>query len=71
MAYIATTKSNALRANEIFAHVATSLRNALARRKLFLQTRNELNSLSDRDLADLGIGRGEINAIARLATKIA
>jgi uncharacterized protein YjiS (DUF1127 family) len=31
----------------------------------FSKTRNELAALSDRNLADLGISRGEITAIAR------
>ena len=37
----------------------------LARRAIFRQTVNELNGLSDRELADLGIHRLDINRIAR------
>ena len=33
------------------------------------QTRNELNALSTRELADLGITRGDIPFIARRAAK--
>ncbi|MEM7301046.1 MAG: DUF1127 domain-containing protein [Pseudomonadota bacterium] len=33
--------------------------------KLVRQTRNELNSLSNRELSDLGIHRSEIASIAR------
>ncbi|MEL6504686.1 MAG: DUF1127 domain-containing protein [Pseudomonadota bacterium] len=33
------------------------------------QTRNELNSLSNRELTDLGINRGDIPFIARRAVK--
>ena len=33
------------------------------------QTRNELNSLSNRELTDLGISRGDIPSIARRASR--
>ncbi|HAR54184.1 MULTISPECIES: DUF1127 domain-containing protein [Roseovarius] len=36
-------------------------------RREYNKTRNELASLSDRSLADLGISRGEITAISRKA----
>lgn len=39
-----------------------------ARRAIFRQTVNELNGLSDRELADLGIHRLDINRIARDAS---
>lgn len=35
-----------------------------ARRSVYRRTRNELNALSDRDLADLGIHRTEIRRLA-------
>ncbi|MEI4195777.1 DUF1127 domain-containing protein [Roseovarius sp. E0-M6] len=41
--------------------------NSIQKWREFNKTRNELNSLSDRGLADLGISRGEIDAIARRA----
>lgn len=41
------------------------MREGLARHRLYLVTRNELNALSDAELADIGIGRGLINHIAR------
>lgn len=40
-------------------------RRALRARKNYLVTVSELNSLSDRGLADIGINRGEIPFIAR------
>jgi uncharacterized protein YjiS (DUF1127 family) len=41
------------------------LREVRTRRALFNQTVAELSALSNRDLADLGIARTEIRAIAR------
>ena len=41
------------------------IRQALADYRVYLQTRNELDSLNDRELADLGIARGNITDIAR------
>lgn len=41
---------------------------AHARRSLYRQTIRELNALSDRDLADLGMNRGMIPSVAREAT---
>ena len=41
-----------------------------SRRALFNQTYNELNALSDRDLADLGLARSDIGRIAREAAGI-
>lgn len=43
------------------------LRRTLAARMLVRRTRAELAVLSDRDLADLGIHRGDIGRIAREA----
>ncbi|WP_041527348.1 DUF1127 domain-containing protein [Paracoccus aminophilus] len=40
-----------------------------ARRSLYRQTVNELNQLSDRELADLGINRLDITSIAASAVK--
>lgn len=40
---------------------------ARAKHAVYRRTVSELASLSDRDLADLGIGRGSIRAIAREA----
>ena len=31
----------------------------------YTRTYNELNALSDRDLADIGIGRGDIDTLSR------
>ena len=43
----------------------------LRHRKVERQTRRELNQLTDRELADIGITRWDINAIARSARTLA
>ena len=48
------------RISEFRARIAT----ATAQRKMYNQTVNELNTLSNRDLADLGLSRSMINEIA-------
>lgn len=43
----------------------TTIRDRYARWQRYSRTVNELNSLSNRDLADLGIARTDIRHIAR------
>lgn len=43
-----------------------NFRQARACRMAYFQVFNELDRLSDRDLADLGIGRSDITEIARI-----
>lgn len=45
-----------------------ALRNWIARRAVYRQTYRELSSMSDRDLYDLGITRGDIEGLAYEAT---
>ena len=40
---------------------------AIARRAVYAQTVRELNALTDRELADLGIARASITTVAREA----
>lgn len=47
-----------------FAGLVQSLKARRARRKIFNQTFRELSSLSNRELADLGLGRSEIRRVA-------
>lgn len=42
-----------------------ALANGIRRHRVYRQTVVELGRLSDRELADLGIGRGQIGTIAR------
>lgn len=41
------------------------IRKAFADYRVYVQTRNELDALSDRELADLGISRLNIDVVAR------
>ena len=45
--------------------VVASVSNAIELRKKYIATRDELDSLSDRELADLGISRWAVTSIAR------
>jgi|TARA_R110000787_G_C13086452_1_gene410754 uncharacterized protein YjiS (DUF1127 family) len=45
-----------------------AIRNQRAQRRAMRQTYNELSAMSDRDLADIGIARGDIRHIASQAT---
>ena len=51
-----------------FANVKAGVKMAMARRSAYRRTYNELASLSDRDLADLGLHR---SAIRRLSLEAA
>lgn len=51
----------------IVGNLVADLRDHLARRGLYRQTVRELNALSDRELADLGINRAMIRGIAHEA----
>lgn len=63
-----TTFNITLPANMPFAgrlsSVAATLSDKLAKRKVYLTTLRELNGLSNRDLADLGLSRSDIRFIA-------
>jgi uncharacterized protein YjiS (DUF1127 family) len=50
-----------------FADLAVGLKDAIARRRVYNQTVFELSHLSDRDLSDLGLSRGNIADVAREA----
>lgn len=64
MAYVNETRSaNAGLADRLAAFVK-SLREAARRRAVYRQTLRELNALSTRELADLGIHRAMITRIA-------
>lgn len=47
--------------------LVANFKDELARRRVFIQTKRELNSLSNRELADLGLRRSEITRLAHEA----
>ena len=51
------------------AAIRADLAGRLARHRLYRTTRDELGALSDRDLADLGLHRAMIDAVAREAAR--
>ena len=66
MAYVNSRSSSVSIADRIatFFKVAKEM---VERRRVYTQTVAELTNLSDRDLADLGLARANIGAIAREA----
>lgn len=48
----------------LFARLKSDLAAKLARRKVYRQTLNELMSLSDRELNDLGLNRSVLRSVA-------
>jgi len=67
MAYLNTTFAPSFldRARSILA----SLKARRAQNRIYRQTLNELISLSDRELADLGLSRAELHHVAREAAQ--
>jgi uncharacterized protein YjiS (DUF1127 family) len=50
--------------NGVIATLMGNVRDSMARRAVYRQTLRELNDLSNRDLADLGLNRGVIRSVA-------
>jgi uncharacterized protein YjiS (DUF1127 family) len=66
MAYVNTnTRSDSLSFRDLIASPLQSLQLMAQRRRVYNQTVYELNGLSDRDLADLGLHRSMISAVAK------
>lgn len=64
MAYVASHSVARPSIREYLANLIASVKEANARRTVYIKTLNELRSLSDRDLADLGISRLQVEDIA-------
>ena len=64
MAYATANTTVGLNLVGRIAAYRAQLADASAKRKVYRLTRAELSSLSNRDLADLGIGRSQIRGIA-------
>ena len=62
MAYTTETRSAGL--GQRISAFRASLADRIAKNKTYRSTYNELQALTDRDLADLGIARSMINRIA-------
>ena len=64
MAYVKSTRSATIGFSDRLGNIAKSVKLALHRRRLFNQSVRELNTLSNRELADLGIHASLIKQIA-------
>ena len=64
MAYAVSTQATTVTLVARLAHVLAQVADRMERRRVYKQTVAELSSLSGRELADLGIGRSQIRAIA-------
>lgn len=67
MAYASGIHGGAAGLSERIGEVVVALRDRWQRGRVFRETLRELNALSDRDLADLGIHRSQIGAVAKEA----
>ena len=66
MAYV-NSRSASMSIADRVSSVVRLVKDAIARRQVYNQTLAELNVLTDRDLADLGISRDSIALVAREA----
>ena len=64
MAYMTDTRSARATLSDRYTTFKTDLADRWARYRVYRETVSELSALSNRDLADLGIGRGAIHGIA-------
>lgn len=67
MAYVNSSRQATVSFGDRIAALVKVAGQAMQRRRVYLQTLNELNGLSDRDLADLGISRSQLATVAREA----
>ena len=61
------------KANNLLDRIRNYITNPFAvseEKRVYLQTLHELQALDDRDLADIGISRGDIHRIAREAAEM-
>jgi uncharacterized protein YjiS (DUF1127 family) len=66
MAYV-NSRSATVSISDRVANLVKSVKDAVERRRVYTQTVRELSGLSDRDLTDLGLARGNIYELAREA----
>jgi len=64
MAYVNSTRAASGGFQNRLTAVSRYIRDAMVRRRMYNQTARELNALTDRELADLGIHRADIPQIA-------
>jgi uncharacterized protein YjiS (DUF1127 family) len=67
MAYV-NSRSASVSLSDRIGSAVRMVKDSVARRQLYNRTLTELNGLTDRDLADLGISRANISDLAREAS---
>jgi uncharacterized protein YjiS (DUF1127 family) len=67
MAYVNTSRAASLSLADRFPGFLANLKASFARRAVYMQTVRELDALTDRELADLGISRLDVPTLAREA----
>lgn len=67
MAYVNSTRTTSLGLSDRLSAFVASVKLSLQRRATYQQTLTELQALTDRDLADLGLNRSLIRNVAREA----
>lgn len=67
MAYVNSSRAASFSLADRFSGLTAQFKAHLARRAVYNQTVRELLTLSDRELADLGISRSDIRAVAHEA----
>lgn len=67
MAYVNSSRQATVTFGDRIAALVKVVGQSMQRRRAYLHTLGELNALSDRDLADLGLARSEIPHVAREA----
>ena len=65
MAYALSNTQTGFNLSATLHNAVEAWKTSQARRAVFNRTFNELNALDDRDLADIGIARRDIRAIAQ------
>jgi uncharacterized protein YjiS (DUF1127 family) len=64
MAYVNSSRQVSVSFGDRIVALVKVASQSMQRRRLYLQTLHELNGLTERDLADLGMARGDINRVA-------
>ena len=67
MAYVNSSRATSIGVFDRVSALVAAVKLSLQRRAIYQQTLHELNSLSDRDLTDLGLSRASIRTVAREA----
>ncbi|NGQ91090.1 DUF1127 domain-containing protein [Rhodobacter sp. HX-7-19] len=67
MAYVNSSRAASFSLADRISGFLALTKASLARRAVFNQTVRELNTLTERELADLGIARADIRAVAHEA----